>query len=245
MTVEVAVVAVVAVLIGGLIKSISGIGFPLVTVPLISYVSDVETAVVITSIPNLAVNATLAIQERGHRNETRDLPVLAITGFVGAVFGTLVLVSVPDEPLVALLVVVVVIYAVLFFTNPEFELDEAAARRGAPVVGLAAGSLQGAIGISGPLLVSWLHSYRLPRNAHIFAITTLFAAAGIAQAPTLALGGQLQGRWAVALAACVPALATVPVGRRLRQLISSTSFDRLVVSVLVASTIGLAVRTFL
>ena len=92
--------------------------------------------------------------------------------------------------------------------------------------------------------MSWLHSYRLARNAHIFAVTALFAAAGIAQAPTLALSGELDGRWGVALAACVPALATVPVGTRLRNAISSTAFDRLVVSVLVASALGLAIRTF-
>ena len=142
MTVEITVVALVAVLLGALIKSISGIGFPMVTIPLISYVADVETAVAITAIPNLAVNVVLAYQERAHWRHTRDLPVLAVTGFIGAVFGTLVLVSVPEEPLIGLLAVVVVLYAVLFFTNPEFRLGPTTTRRAAPAGGLVAGTLQ-------------------------------------------------------------------------------------------------------
>lgn len=244
MSVEVAVVALVAVVAGSLLKSISGIGLPIITIPLISYVADLETAVAVTAVPNLALNAGLAWRERRSLPDTRDLLTLGGFGFGGAILGTLVLVSVPEDPLILLLLVVVLAYATLFFTDPGFSLDQTQSRRFAPLVGAVAGTLQGTIGISGPILVPWVHSYRLPRSPHILSVTALFAAAGVAQVPTLVVSEKMAGRWTVALIACIPALATIPVGARLRQALSSRAFDRLVVATLVASVVVLAVRAY-
>lgn len=244
MTTEAAIVALLAVTAGSLLKSISGLGLPLVTIPAVSYVADIETAVAVTAVPNLALNGALAWMERSSWPETRDLPVLGGAGFVGAVVGTIVLVSVPEEPLIAVLVLIVVVYAVTFFTNPEFRLEPRRARRFAPVVGTAAGAMQGAVGISGPIVASWIHSYRLPRDAYIFSVTALFAIAGLAQIPTLLVSGRISGLWTVSAIACLPALGTIPIGGRLRRTFSSVGFDRFVVVTLTVSVVGLGIRTF-
>ena len=238
------VVAFVAVALGAVLKSISGVGLPLVTIPAIAYVADIETAVAFTALPNLVQNAELARAERASRSATRDLPVLAFTGFVGGVAGTLLLVSVPEEPLIAVLVVVVLAYAVRFATRPSFRVTPSQARRFAPLVGLSAGAMQGAVGISGPIVASWIHSYRLERSAHVLSVTSLFAVAGLAQLPTLALSGRLADIWAWSLLSCVLSLATIPLGAHLRGRLSNDGFDRFVVVTLVASVIGLALRTF-
>lgn len=245
MTTEEVVVVLAAVLVGSLVKSISGVGLPLIAVPAITYVADIELAVAVIALPNLALNLALAWRERASLPSTRDLPILGIAGLVGGVVGTVVLVSLPEEPLVGLLVVIVAMYALMYFSNPEFTLDPHVARRFAPAVGLAAGAMQGAVGISGPIVASWIHSYRLPRGAYVLSVTVLFAFAGVAQIPTLTVSGEMGGRWTVAIVACVPALATVPAGARLRNMLSTDGFDRVVVVTLVAAVAGLAVRTFL
>lgn len=245
MTTQVVVVALVAVLAGSLLKSISGVGLPLVTIPAVAFVADIETAVAVTALPNLAINLALAWRERASLGETRDLPVLGFMGFVGAGLGTVVLVSVPEAPLIALLTLVVVAYALTYFSNPDFRIDPQRAQRLAPAVGTVAGALQGAVGISGPVVAAWIHSYRLPRSAHILSVTLLFAVAGSAQLPVLAANGEMDGRWTVSAVACVPALATVPIGTRLRNALNSDTFDRVVVLTLLAAVIGLALRTFL
>lgn len=237
-------VILVAVFAGSLLKSISGFGLPLVAVPTISLVADIETAVAVLALPNLAINLVMAWRGRGHYGETRDLPVLAITGFVGGVIGTIALVSLPEEPLVAALVLVVIGYVVRFYRAPDVALDPTTTRRWAAPVGTVAGALQGAIGISGPVVVSWVHAYRLSRAANVFAVTALFSVAGLAQVPTLATSGELDGRWLVTLAACAPALAPIPVGERLRDRFSSQGFDRFVITVLSVAVLGLAIRTF-
>jgi len=104
--------------------------------------------------------------------------------------------------------------------------------------------MQGAVGISGPIVVSWVQSLRLDRNAQILAVTVLFAAAGISQFPVLVASGELKGLWIVTLAACIPALATIPLGSRIRDRLSSAAFDQFVLALLVFSAIGLAWRTF-
>lgn len=244
MTTAEVIVALVAVLAGSILKSITGVGLPLVTIPAIAYVTDIETAVAVTALPNLALNGALAWRERAHLNETRDLPILGAGGFIGAIAGTLLLAWLAEEILIGLLVAVVVTYAVTFFASPDFRIEPSTARRAAPFVGTAAGAMQGAIGISGPIVASWIHSYRLPRGTHILSVTTMFTFAGVAQVPTLVVSGQMTGLWTVALLACVPALATVPVGARLRNAMSVEGFDRFVVLILLASVVGLAIRAF-
>jgi len=243
-TTEAIVVALIAVLIGAAVKSISGMGFPLIAIPITSFATDLETAVALIAVPNLAMNLTMVWRSRSHIRETRDLPTLGITGIVGGVIGTFALVAWPEEPLVIILLLVVVVYVIAFFRAPTFKVAPATSARWSPVVGSAAGLLQGAIGMSGPLVGSWVHSYRLSRDAHILSITLLFALAGGAQLATLVIGGQLSGLWVVAAIACVPALATIRFGEILRQRFSSQGFDHFVVAMIVVTTLVLAFRTF-
>ena len=108
MSTEEIVIALLAMLAGSAVKSISGMGLPLVAVPIISAVTDVETAVAVIAIPNLLINVAMAWRARDVRAETRDLPVLGATGLIGGVIGTFALVNWSEEPLVAILVGVVI-----------------------------------------------------------------------------------------------------------------------------------------
>lgn len=244
MTTGVVVVALIAVVVGAVLKSVSGVGMPLITIPAIAYVADIETAVAVTAVPNLALNSGLAWAERQYRSSTRDLPILAVAGIIGAAIGTVVLVSVPEGPLIGLLLVVVLIYAFTFLRSPDLIISPDRSRRYSPLVGGLSGILAGSVGISAPVLVPWIHGFRLPRGAHVLSLTLLFAMAGLAQVSVLAVGGALgDGRWLVGLVACGPALATIVVGRAIRDSLSSAAFDRLIVLTVTASVVGLALRS--
>ncbi len=234
----------VSVLIGSVLKSTSGIGMPFVTIPAISYVASIETAVVVGALPNLALNLALVWAQRSHWNETRDLARLSAFAFVGGAVGTFLLVSLPERPLIAVLILVVLAYVLLSVVSPTFSVGPKQSYRLAPLVGSAAGVMQGAVGISGPIVVSWIQSMRLERDAQILAVTTLFAVAGISQFPVLVASGELTGLWIITLVACVPALATIPLGSRIRNRLSSVAFDRFVLGLLLFSAVGLALRTF-
>ena len=84
--------------LGAVIKSVTGLGYPLIAVPLISLVLGIEDAVVIIAIPNLAANAFLCWESRDAQAQTRDLGRLCGLGVVGAVIGTIALVNLPEQP---------------------------------------------------------------------------------------------------------------------------------------------------
>lgn len=244
MTTSQIAVVFISVLIGALLKSTSGIGMPFVTIPAISYVATIEEAVVVGALPNLALNLALVWTQRREWPHTRDLARLGMFAFGGGVVGTFLLVSLPERPLIAVLILVVLGYVVLRVVSPQFTIGPETSRRWAPAVGSAAGVMQGAVGISGPIVVSWIQSMRLERDAQILAVTVLFAVAGAAQFPVLVASGEVQGLWLITLAACVPTLATVPLGSRIRERLSSATFDRFVLALLVLSAVGLAWRNF-
>ncbi len=234
-----------AVVIGSIAKAVTGMGLPLIAIPIASLFIDVDTAIVVIAFPNVLANAYLAGRERPSYPETRDLPTLAVAGVVGAVAGALLLVSVPERPLVIAIIAAIGGYVVLFFAHPEFRVGPVRSRRLAPLVGGVAGLFQGAVGISGPVVGSWIHSYRLPRGAYIFSVTSLFFITGLAQLIVLIASGELSGRVVATLLACVPVIAAIPIGTRLRELVSIRGFDLAIVGMLVVSAFALTVQTFL
>ena len=238
-------IVLVAVVIGAIAKAVTGMGLPLIVIPIASLFIDVNDAIVVIAFPNLLANAYLAGRERTSYNETRDLPTLAIAGVIGAVAGTLLLVNIPERPLVIAVIVAIVGYVVLFFAHPELRIGPERSKRFAPAVGGIAGVFQGAVGISGPILGSWIHSYRLPRGAHIFSVTSLFFITGLAQLIVLIATGELSGRVVATLLACIPVVAVIPIGTRLRNSVSVRGFDLATVGMLVVSALALTLQTFL
>lgn len=238
-------IVLVAVVIGAIAKAVTGMGLPLIVIPIASLFIDVNDAIVVIAFPNLLANAYLAGRERTSYNETRDLPTLAIAGVIGAVAGTLLLVNIPERPLVIAVIVAIVGYVVLFFAHPELRIGPERSKRFAPAVGGIAGVFQGAVGISGPIVGSWIHSYRLPRGAHIFSVTSLFFITGLAQLIVLIATGELSGRVVATLLACIPVVAVIPIGTRLRNSVSVRGFDLAIVGMLVVSALALTLQTFL
>jgi uncharacterized membrane protein YfcA len=236
-------IILVAVVIGSIAKAVTGMGLPLIAIPIASLFVDVNDAIVVIAFPNVLANAVLAGRERSSYAQTRDLPTLAMAGVIGAIAGTLLLVNIPETPLVIAVIVAIVGYVVLFFSHPEFRVGPDRSRRLAPAVGGVAGVFQGAVGISGPIVGSWIHSYRLPRGAHILSVTSLFFITGLTQLVVLIGSGELSGRVAATVVACVPVLVSIPIGTRLRNSVSVRGFDLAIVGILVISALALFLQT--
>ncbi len=241
-TTELAVV-LIAVVVGAVVKAVTGMGLPIIAIPIAALFVDLDDAVVALASPNVVANLLLGFRERGHVAETRDLPVLALTGAIGALIGAVAFVSLPETPLVVVLIAAIVLYVITFFAKPDLQTSPGQSRRLAPIVGTTAGAFQGAIGISGPIIGSWIHSYRLERGAHIFSVTALFLMTGGTQFVVFAATGELTGRVGASLLACIPVLASIPIGTRLRDRVSSRGFDLAVVAMLIASVAALAIKT--
>jgi len=230
---------------GAWVKGVTGLGYPLLAVPLIALGTGVENAVVIVAFPNLAANAYLCWEARLGRGESRDLPRLVVAGVVGAVLGTLALLQLPETPLLLALAVTILVFSVLFLRHPELRMAEATSHRWSPVAGFTSGIMQGAVGVSGPVVATWLHGYRLTKTAYVFSVTLIFGVTGAVQVGVLATQGaftvdRLQAS-AVALAAVV---VMIPLGLSLRERLAGPTFERAVLGVLVVSAVALLYRVW-
>ena len=97
------IVVGVASAVAMLAKSATGLGYPLVAIPIVAAVAGLETAVVVVTLPNAVANLLVGWRTRHARSETRDVFVLSATSALGAVAGTFVLVSAPERPLLIVL----------------------------------------------------------------------------------------------------------------------------------------------
>jgi uncharacterized membrane protein YfcA len=235
-------IVLAAIVVGATVKAITGMGLPIIAVPVASLFVDVADAVVVIAFPNMLANLQLALRERAHRREARDLPTMLVANIAGGVIGALALVWLSETLLLILLASVSALYVVSSLTSFEFELAPATTARWSPVVGFIGGCFQGAIGISGPIIGSWVHSLRLRREAFVFSITSIFFVSGLAQFSVFVAQGELSGRWAATLLACIPVLAAGPIGARIRGKLSTETFDRAVLALISVSIVSIVFK---
>jgi uncharacterized membrane protein YfcA len=166
-------------------------------------------------------------------------------GVVGSVIGTMLLKTLDGRVLSGVLAVVIVGYIVLALAKPGFTLPDPVTRVGSAPVGLVAGGLQGATGISGPLLTTWLHGFGMPPRAYVFAISTLFFVFSSVQAITLATVGLYTPiRLLESLLALLPILIALPLGVQAAKKLSAQTFQRVILVLLAASVVSLVHDTF-
>ena len=228
--------------LGATVKSVTGLGYPLLAVPLIAIAIGVEDAVVVVAVPNLAANVYLCWESRDARGDTRDLGRLIGFGMAGAVVGTLLLVRVPEEWLLIGLALTIGVFILNFLRRPELQMDRSVARRWSPVAGAVAGLMQGAVGVSGPVVATWLHGYRLPVRAYIHSVTIIFGTTGAVQLAILLGQGRMTVDRAVGAGVASVAVAVCrPLGIRLRGRLAGPTFDWVLLAVLSASAVSLVI----
>ena len=226
------VVIVSAIALGAFVKGVTGTGLPMIAIPVIAAFLGVERAVVLMTIPGVLSNVWMLWVHRGRLTEARDLPLLVGAGVVGAATGTWLLQALDPGLLGLVLAGVIVGYVMVFVARPGFRLGPGLTRYlSAPVGGLA-GAMQGATGISGPLLSTYLHGYRLDRAVYIVSISTLYLVFSVTQIFSLvSLGMYSTARLRDGLLALLP-MVMLPVGNRVAGRLSRRTFDYVILGVL-------------
>jgi len=235
------VVIVAAIAVGAFVKGATGGGLPQIAIPVMAAFLGVERSVVVMAIPGVVANGWLVWTHRTEAPQTRDLPVMLAAGGVGAVIGTMALDGLDARALSAALAAIIVCYVVLSLSRRGIQLSPRVTRIASPPVGIAAGGLQGATGISGPLLTTYLHGFGLRPRAYVFALATLFFGFALVQTVALvAVGLYTEGRLAESLLALVPVAVALPLGSWAARRVSATTFNRVVLVLLLASAVALA-----
>lgn len=230
----------VALGIGGVLKGATGAGPPLVAIPALAALFDVQFAVAVMLVPNLITNLWQAWHFRGHMRANDFVRTFSLAGAAGVAAGTAMLANFPGEILSVLVAASVSGYVAFRLARADWIMPPALAARLYLPMGLAAGLLQGASGISAPVSLSFLNAIRLERPVFIATISMFFTSMTAVQIPFAAWFGILTPeRVAVSALAILPIVACMPLGAFLARHVSRDAFDRVILVLLSALALKL------
>jgi uncharacterized membrane protein YfcA len=143
---------VVSLVIAGFVKGAIGVGMPVVAFPLLSMLVDVQTAVMLLSMPLVLSNIPQALEDGLVGRTLWSLAPVLVGMVPGVWIGVTVLTNVDPAAAKAAAGVSVILVAALNFLAPNFQIRQ----RMIGPVGLGAGFCGGLLGgiaaLSGPLV---------------------------------------------------------------------------------------------
>jgi uncharacterized protein len=220
---------------GSLVKGATGMGMPLIGVPIIAATMGLQHAVVVMAFPILFSNLWQVYKFRAERHDARMkfLVPMLFACTVGIAGGVWFLTTAPERGLSLTLGALLLAYFVFRIARPSFTVGPEAAMRWAVPAGIGAGILQGATGISAPIGVTFIHAQKFARHAHVFAVSAMFLALGAAHLPSLWIAGLLTPEWVLqGFFALIPIFIFMPIGHWLSSKLSQSAFDKIILAFL-------------
>ena len=141
-----------AFVFGGLCKGISGVGVPIIAVPVIASVTDITLAIILIAIPSVVPNFYQVWKHREPWTRPFSLLTLCLASVIGSGVGMLVLLKINPEMLSKILGLIVIGYIAIRRWQP-LNLSNQMARLLAAPVGFLAGLAGGTTGVSAPVIM--------------------------------------------------------------------------------------------
>lgn len=218
---------------GGIIKGAIGAGAPLLAVPMMVVLRDVQFAVAVFVLPNIVPNLWQYWTSRHAVTSSRFIWGLAIAGGIGAGLGTVALAGWRSDILMIFVAALLVFYIVFRLLKPTWEMPRAVAHKFVIPVGLIAGALQGATGLSAPASLTFLNAIRLERLEFMATVSLFFVALGVVQLPVqIAFGIMSTERFVYSMISLIPLMLFMPLGAWLGRKFSREVFDRVLLLIL-------------
>jgi hypothetical protein len=226
-------VILAAVAVGAMVKGVTGSGLPTIAIPVMAGFLGVERAVVVMAIPTVVTNSVLLWEHRHHASGARDLPVMLGAGALGVGTGVWALRELDPRVLALAVAAVILIYVTVSLARPRFRLAPSVTRYLSGPMGFGGGVLQGATGMAGPIVATYVHGFRLEPPSYVFSVSAQFQLFALVQvAAFVALGMYTPAHLLESLLALAPALLVLPVGIRLGRRLDRRRFDLCVLGVL-------------
>jgi len=226
-------VGALAFLLGGLVKGTLGIGLPLVALPLMSFAFPPMQAIGMVAVPVLASNAwqvwDTGISKDGMK---RFLPLIA-TLLLFTLITVPMTLALPDATLRRVLAAVVLLAVVLNAMPLRLNVPPSQERWWSAAMGALSGVMGGVSSLTGPIIISYLMSLRLPREVFVGTVSVIYLSSALPLYGSMALQGRFGWRALVLSAlALLPVSLGMAVGKRLRGKLSEVVFRRVMLGFL-------------
>lgn len=220
MTQELLVITLVIIL-GGLIKGLSGFGYAVISTPLLALIMPVQEAVAFMIIPLMAANVELVAEadreELKHcLTEFKGLFISLVAGVTVSMFLLSWLPVRPVELAVSSLMLLFVASRTRFFDQYFSRLSDICFKSWEPAIGFISGIIYGASNIA-VTVVAYLKSQELTQRRFVATLAAIILGLSIYRTGLAYSTGLFTGPNSLILSIimCVPAVASVEVGNRL------------------------------
>ncbi len=218
-------------------QSLTGFGFALVMVPLLSLTWDIKSAVVTSTLLSTASLLPLLVEVRGHVEMSRITPLL-VGSFAGIPAGIWLLDWIDPEALKILVGALVIAASVLLYLAPGSGRSQIRAAPSA-MVGALSGALRSSTSMGGPPVVLYLLGSERRIEPFRATLVAFFVPSSILAVAGLAAAGKVTPEILRTSAIALPALVVgLVVGARLRATIREDLFRTVVLLVLIATSIA-------
>lgn len=168
--------------LAGLMHGVFGIGFPMIATPLLALFMDVQSAVLITLFPTIAVNLLSIYRGGGWGDSIGRFWPLALFAFIGSIAGTNLLVISDPEPFRLVLAAVIILYLNLHrLTRLQMNWIEDHIYLSMLLFGLVAGLFAGSVNVMVPILMIFALELGLAMTVMIQTFNLCFLSGKAAQ----------------------------------------------------------------
>ena len=232
-------------LIAGVAHGNSGFGFPLISTPVVALFTDVRTAVIVTLLPNIAVNLISVYKGGNWRSSLGKYWPVAVYVVLGTLMGTRLILIMSPEPLRLLLASIIVVYLKQeSFKQLDWNVINRHPQVAGLVFGLLGGVLSGTINVALPPLIIYFTALSLAPAAMTQILNLCFLAGRTTQAATLSGVGQFGADFLLmSIPAIVAAVCGVVVGGYCQSKIPPSAWRTLIRSILWLLALLLVLQT--
>ncbi len=147
---------IVALVLGGMVKGVTGIGVPLVAMPILSHFLPVKGAVLLLSMPIILGNIPQALEGGELLATMRRIAAPLVGTVIGNVVGVSILISLEPHVALAASGAVLIIAAALLMASPRLTLSPRLVHPVGFVLGFGAALMESIASVPGPLLAMYL-----------------------------------------------------------------------------------------
>lgn len=219
---------VLVMAVAGLMQGALGLGFPTVATPLITFVTDMRTAVILVLLPCLATVVLNLFRGGPVRPVLAQFWMMPIYMLIGAAAGTHLFVAQPQFPYSLLLAAMILVYLNLDrLGRTEWPLIARRRHPFAAVFGTLAGLSEGTANVAAPPLIVYYLGVGASPLALVQALNLCFFTGKTTQFATLATAGGVETvQWLMTLPLALFAALGAVVGIRIRSRIPAETYRR-------------------
>ncbi|MCM0020452.1 MAG: TSUP family transporter [Tagaea sp.] len=232
-----------ALLAGGVVKGVIGVGTPLVVLPVLVVFYDVRESVQLLALPLFLSNVFQAWAGHGTGEVVRRVAPVVAGLMAGIVLGVSLAGTLPDAALLVVAGVFVCLASIATALTPSFVIPRAWEAWLGPLTGAAGGVLGGLTTLFGPAIALYLTGLRLAPATFVKAVSVLYTAgSGTLFVAVLGLQAPSGATLLLSLACVPPLFLGMALGQRLRGLFPPATLRLFVLAVVFVGGINMILR---